>query len=314
MRRDLPPLTALIAFEAAARHLNFTRAASELNVTQPAISHQIHTLETDLGARLFDRNGRRVSLTEIGQTYFNVVSGSLGEIADVTRSIRHIEDSGLVTIAASPGLSAFWLLPRLEMLREEKTDLRVRIVTIDADRDLSLDAVDFAIHFGPGTWPSARCWRMMYEEVTPVCAPGYRNGTAADWTPEAIWADALIQGDEAEPEWFTWDDWRLRWCPETEGAGPRQAVANYSVVLMQAIAGRGIALGWKPMLDDLLAAGTLIKAGDFPLTSDRGYFIIEALGRPIRDEVKFLREWLLGQVGALSPVAVPDMIAGLPQA
>jgi DNA-binding transcriptional LysR family regulator len=83
---------------------------------------------------------------------------------------------------------------------------------------------------------------------------------------------------------------------------------------MQAIAGRGIALGWKPMIDDLLAAGTLIKAGDFPLTSDRGYFIIEALGRPIRDEVKFLREWLLGEVGALSPVAVPDMIAGLPQA
>lgn len=298
MRRDLPPLTALIAFEAAARHLNFTHAAQELNVTQPAVSHQINTLESDLGARLFDRNGRRVALTDVGQTYFDVVSGSLGRIVDVTREIRHVEDSGTVTIAASPGLSAFWLLPRLALLREKKADLQVRIVTIDADRDMDLEAVDFAIHFGSGTWPAARCWRLMFEEVAPVCSPGYCQGRATDWTPEAIWADALIQGDEAEPEWFTWEDWRKRWCPRSE-AGPRQAVANYSVVLMQAIAGRGIALGWKPMLDDLLASGTLIRAGDFPLvTSDRGYFIIEAVGRPVRDEVRFLREWLLKEVGA----------------
>ncbi len=295
MRRDLPPLTALIAFESAARHMNFTRAAEELNVTQPAISHQIQMLETDLGVRLFERKGRQVALTSTGQEFFRSISEGLGRIADVSRSIRQATDSGTVTIATNPGVAAFWLMPRLSRFQELNPDLKVRVLTSERDRNLPLEDLDIAIRFGSGTWSNADATMLMPEVVVPVCSPGY-GGAEDRWTAERIWSDpALLHQEDDENRWFTWEDWRARWMPDGQRVEPKLIFSNYSVEILQAVSGKGIALGWIHMLADLFDAGSLLRLSDFELRSERGYFVVVPLGKPVREEVKLLRDWLFSQ-------------------
>ncbi len=296
MRRELPPLTALIAFEAAARHMNFTRAAEELNVTQPAVSHQIQMLETDLGVRLFERSGRQVILTTTGQDFFRSVTDSLGRIAEVTRSVRQATDQGTVTIATNPGVAAFWLMPRLSLFQEQNPDLKVRVLTSERDRNLPIEDLDVAIRFGVGAWQNATAELLMPEIVAPVCAPTY-GGFDKVWTPELIWSDsALLHQEDDEARWFTWEDWRRRWCPDLEPAEPQLTFSNYSVEILQAVGGKGIALGWTLMLADLLENGALHLISDFELRSERGYFVVVPSGKPVRDEVKLLCDWLMSQV------------------
>ena len=296
MRRDLPPLTALIAFESAARHMNFTRAAEELNVTQPAISHQIHMLEADLGVRLFERKGRQVALTSTGREFFRSISEELGRIADLSRSIRQAADSGSVTIATNPGVAAFWLVPRLSQFQELNPDLKVRILTSERDRDLPLEDLDIAIRFGAGAWSNADAAMLMPEVVVPVCSPGYRE-TGERWTAERIWSDpALLHQEDDENRWFNREDWRARWVPDGRGVEPKLIFSNYSVEILQAISGKGIALGWTHMLADLFDAGSLLRLDDFELRSERGYFVVLPLGKPVREEVKRLRDWLFSRL------------------
>lgn len=293
MRRELPPLTALIAFEAAARHMNFTRAAEELNVTQPAVSHQIQMLETDLGVRLFVRSGRQVILTTTGQEFFRSVTDSLGRIADVTKSVRKATDLGTVTIATNPGVAAFWLTPRLSLFQDEHPDLKVRVLTSERDRNLPIEDLDVAIRFGLGTWENTTAEMLMPEVVAPVFAPGYGD-IDRDWTPELIWSDpALLHQEDDESRWFTWEDWRVRWCPDKPTSEPRVTFSNYSVAILQAISGKGIALGWTQMLADLLESDTLRLVSDFELTSHRGYFVVVPRGKPVREEVRTLCDWLI---------------------
>ncbi len=301
MRRSLPPLTALIAFEAAARHMNFTRAAEELNVTQPAVSHQIQMLEADLGVRLFSRNGRHVALTTTGQDYFRAVSDCLSRVAEVTKAIRNVVDHGSVTIATNPGVAAFWLMPRINEFQALYPELKVRVLTSERDRNLPLEDLDIAIRFGDGKWPNATADMFMPEDVVPVCAPGY-GGPDVVWTKQRIWEDpALLHQEDEEERWFTWEDWRKQWLPDAEPATEKLSFSNYSVEVLQAVAGKGLALGWTHMLADYLESGTLVAAGDFHLSSDRGYYVIMPKGRPIRDEVKALRRWLFEQFGRTAP-------------
>ncbi len=301
MRRSLPPLTALIAFEAAARHMNFTRAAEELNVTQPAVSHQIQMLEADLSVRLFSRNGRHVALTATGQDYFRAVSDCLSRVAEVTKAIRNAVDHGSVTIATNPGVAAFWLMPRINEFQSLYPDLKVRVLTSERDRNLPLEDLDIAIRFGDGTWPNATADMFMPEEVVPVCAPGYW-GNGVEWTEQRIWEDpALLHQEDDEDRWFTWEDWRKQWLPAAEPVAEKLVFSNYSVEILQAVAGKGIALGWTHMLSDYLASGTLVAVGDFKLMSNRGYHVIVPMGRPVREEVKALRKWLFEQMGKSTP-------------
>lgn len=302
MRRDLPPLTALIAFEAAARNMNFTRAAEELNVTQPAVSHQIQMLEADLGVKLFKRSGRQISLTETGQIYSRTVMEALSRIADSTLAIRSATDQGAVTIATNPGVAAFWLMPRLETFQSLHPELQVRVLTSERDRNLPLKDLDIAIRFGSGSWEDAVSEILMPEEVIPVCSPSYGEGVE-EWTPARIWNDQRrLHQEDDEARWYTWEDWRQVWVPDQPPGTPRIVFSNYSVKIMQVVGGRGIGLGWTHMLRDLLDSGALVPAGNFPISSERGYFVVVPSGKPVRPEVGALRDWLFEQV----PPAIRD--------
>jgi LysR family glycine cleavage system transcriptional activator len=155
MARKLPPLNALRAFEAAARHLSFTRAADELFVTQAAVSHQVKTLEEHLGIKLFRRLNRALMLTDEGQKYFPDVRDALDQLAQATKSLHKSDTSGVMTLSVMPSFASLWLVPRLQNFTTAYPDIDLRISADDKIVDFNQDDVECAIRYGLGKWPNS---------------------------------------------------------------------------------------------------------------------------------------------------------------
>lgn len=276
--RDLPPLKAVRAFEACYRLGSFTRAARELNVKQPAVSHQIRALEADLGTRLFRKQASGVVPTEAANELYPTVSAALGELARAGARLRDRREDRPITLATYPGIASYWVLPRLARLRAASPEQGVRLVTAELDSEIPLDEVDCAILFGDGAWPGVSAELLFRETVVPVCAPalGARLGAV---TPEALLRDGpLIHLEDPEKRWFTWDDWRDRFAPGAERIDRGALLTNHGIAIHQAIQGLGVALGWTGMIADLLTSGVLVTLLDRPLTSDRGYYLVSRGG------------------------------------
>ena len=167
----LPPLNAVRAFEAAARHLSVTRAADELHVTQAAVSHQIKGLEEWFGVALFRRSGRGIRLTEAGQDFFATARDALADLAAAARRIQAGEDSGVLTVSTTDSFASTWLVPRLRRFREAEPDVEVRLATSDRLIELAQEDVDVCIRFGNGDWPGNHVEELFDEIVFPVCSP-----------------------------------------------------------------------------------------------------------------------------------------------
>jgi len=165
MLRDLPPLKSLRVFEACMRLGSFSRAAKELNVGQPAISHQIHALERDLGTKLFERRGGRVVPTTNALTYCRVIAGALADMAQASVNLRRSARSPGLRLATYPGIAMFWLMPRLARLRKEHPSLTLRVTTVERDQDIPFEDIDCAILFGGGAWPGYESHRLIKEAV-----------------------------------------------------------------------------------------------------------------------------------------------------
>lgn len=276
--RDLPPLKALRAFDACVRLGSFTRAAAELNVGQPAISHQIQMLERDLGLTLFERRGAQALPTDRALAYHHAIGGALAEIARASAGLRRAARPAGLTLATYPGIAMFWLMPRLERLRLARPGPALRVITAERDRDMELDAVDCAILFGEGHWPGRESRLLMREEVVPVAAPALA-ARLRGWSRAEILRQApLIHLEDADRRWFGWPDWQAQRAP---GAGPVAAgvqVTNHAIAIHQTLMGQGVSLGWRGVIDDLLANGLLAALDDAPLRSERGYHLVAAPG------------------------------------
>src|SRR4029077_21057788 len=176
MPRNLPPLETFRFFEAAARHLNFTRAAEELHVTQGAVSQRIKRLEKDLETPLFRRRGRGMLLTDEGRRLLERVQAAIGEITEGVEAIRPNDTGSLLTISTPPCLAAYWLLPRLADFNEHHTDIQVNIRATLSLTDFARDGVDMDVRFGPGTWAGLISIKLRAENLVPVCSPALRGG------------------------------------------------------------------------------------------------------------------------------------------
>src|SRR3954471_7049645 len=195
MGRRLPPLNAIRAFEAAARHLSFTRAAEELNVTQAAISHQLKGLEDVLGLPLFRRMNRSLMLTEAGQSYLPPLRDALDQIADATAKLKASDSGGTLDISTLASFAAKWLVPRLPRFQERHPQIDVRLSTSSHMVDFTQQEVDVAIRFGRGGWPGVRAERLLTEDVFPVCAPCLLAGGKSLKTPEDLANFPLLHED-----------------------------------------------------------------------------------------------------------------------
>ncbi len=279
--RHLPPLRAIRAFEACYRLGSFTRAAAELNVGQPAISHQIRLLEADLGAALFEKRGPVSRPTAIADEFYGSVALSLSGLAETSRRIRRRGSPDMLTIATYPGIATFWVLPRLSAHRAEVGEgapLSCRVVTAERDADIDLAEVDAAILFGDGTWPGFESRLLLPERVVPVASPGLARQLRAKNAGDLLRDGPLIHLEDPEQRWFTWRDWQKRFAPKAKSIDQSLVVTNHGVAIYQALQGAGVALGWQGVIADLLASGVLVSHHDEVLESPRGYHLVSRPG------------------------------------
>ncbi len=289
MARRLPPLNALRAFEAAARHLSFTRAAGELNVTQAAVSHQIKGLEERLGVLLFRRLNRTLRLTDEGQVLLPAVGEALDLIAEAVERLEDRESAGVLTVSTLDSFAATWLVPRLGRFRTRHPEIDVRITTADHPVDFAREDIHMAIRYGRGEWAGLDIVRLMNEELFPVCSPSLLGEGTPLRRPSDLCHFTLLH-----------DDLRVTWRMWLMAAGADQVdpdrgpTFNHSHLVMQAaIAGAGVALGRSVLVADELASGRLVKPFEFSLPAEYAYYVVCPEATAGRPKIQAFREWLL---------------------
>jgi LysR family glycine cleavage system transcriptional activator len=204
MAVPLPSLNGLRAFEAAARHLSFTRAAAELNVTQTAISHQIRRLEEQLGMRLFVRKNRALMLTREAQAYLPSVRAAFEDLRQATERLKQRDRAGLLTVSTTPSLAAKWLVTRVAQFQEAHSGIEVRISASTHLVDFRREEVDMAIRYGHGNWPGLRADWLMTEDIFPVCSPALLTGDKPLRRPEDLAQHTLLHATASREDWQLW--------------------------------------------------------------------------------------------------------------
>ncbi len=291
MSRRLPPLNALRAFEAAARHLSFTRAAAELHVTQTAISHQIKALEERLGVRLFRRLPRGLLLTEAAQRLLPPVRDAFDQIAAATERLAAGGASATLTVSVLPSFAAKWLVPRLGRLRAAHPDLDLRISASSELVDFARDDVDVGIRMGSGVYPGLRVERLFGEALVPVCSPLLREGPHPLLRPEDL-AHHVLLHDEDYAGWELW----LRLAGVPGVLARRGPVFTDSGMVVQAAAeGQGVALARRVLAAGDLAAGRLVQPFDVSIPHDLAYYLVCPEATAEQPKIAAFRSWLLAE-------------------
>jgi LysR family glycine cleavage system transcriptional activator len=290
MTARLPSLNGLRAFEAAARHLSFTRAASELNVTQTAISHQIKRLEEELGVRLFVRQNRALELTAEARDYLPGIRAAFNDLRLATDRLKQKGNDNVLTVSTIASFAAKWLLPRLGKFQEQHPGIDVHITTSTGLVDFTRDNVDAAIRYGRGHWPGLRSAWLMADEMFPVCSPELLNGKRPLRQPEDIRNHTLLHTSSFD------DDWR-QWL--TAAGLPLDMLAQRGVsfdmifmTVQAAIDGSGIAMGRTSYVRDDIAKGRLVVPFDIALPADAGFYLVSPEGGIERPKLRAFREWL----------------------
>ena len=292
MTARLPSLNGLRAFEAAARHLSFTRAASELNVTQTAISHQIRRLEQELGVRLFVRQNRALELTAEARDYLPGIRAAFNDLRLATDRLLRRDDDHVLTISTLASLAAKWLLPRLATFQEAHPGIDVRITTSTALVDFRTGDVDAAIRYGRGHWPGLRADWLMADELFPVCSPALLTGDKPLRCPEDLANQTLLHTSGGYD-----DDWRL-WLTAaglpTNISKPHGVTFDLILMVVQAaIDGIGVAIGRTSYVQDDIAKGRLVVPFKIALPADAGFYLVSPEGRADTPKLAAFREWIV---------------------
>jgi len=295
MTSRLPSLNGLRAFEAAARHLSFTQAASELNVTQTAISHQIRRLEEELGLRLFIRKNRALALTPQARDYLPGIRAAFNDLRLATDRLLRKDDDNVLTISTLASLAAKWLLPRLSAFQEANGGIDVRITTSTSLVDFRRDDVDAAIRYGRGHWSGLRADWLTADELFPVCSPALLEGNRPLRCPEDLVHHTLLHSSGGYD-----DDWRL-WL--TAAGLPsdisRQPGLSFDLILMTvqaAIDGLGVAMGRTSYVEGDIAKGRLVVPFKIALPADAGFYLVSPQARAESAKLSAFRKWLLASV------------------
>ncbi len=287
MARRLPPLNALRAFEAAGRHLSFTRAAEELHVTQAAVSHQVKALEEHLGVRLFRRLTRRLLLTEAGQTLLPVMQEALDRIARTVEELCTGEGAGSLTVKLTPYFASKWLAPRLSRFWQQHPGVDLQLYTSLHPVDFGREEVDAAVRWGAGDWPDVEAELLFCTPLAPVCSPGLANGPRPLRRPADLRRHSLLHDDEYE----AWTRW-LATAGLRDVEARRGSIMDDTHVLMRAaMDGQGVAVASLPLIAPELAAGQLVQPFELTITGF-GYYLVYPPGALTRPRVRLFRDWL----------------------
>ncbi len=286
----LPSLNGLRAFEAAARHLSFTDAAAELNVTQTAISHQIRRLEEELGVRLFVRQNRALALTAEARDYLPGIRAAFNDLRLATDRLLRKDNEHVLTVSTLASFAAKWLLPRLSSFQEQHPDIDVRITTSTALVDFRNGDVDAAIRYGRGHWPGLRADWLMSDELFPVCSPALLKGDRPLKCPQDLAQHTLLHTSGGYD-----DDWRL-WL--TAAGLPtdisEQRGLTFDLIFMTvqaAIDGIGVAMGRTTYVEGDITKGRLVVPFRIALPVDAGFYLVSPEARADTRKLAAFRRW-----------------------
>jgi LysR family glycine cleavage system transcriptional activator len=292
MTARLPSLNGLRAFEAAARHLSFTNAASELNVTQTAISHQIKRLEQELGIRLFVRQNRALALTPEAREYLPGVRAAFNDLRLATDRLLRKDNDHVLTVTTLASLAAKWLLPRLSAFQEAHPGIDVHITTSTSLVDFKSGDVDAAIRYGRGQWPGLRADWLMADQLFPVCSPALLTGNHPLRCPEDLKDHVMLHTSNVNS-----DDWRL-WLtaaglPTNLSTHPGVTFDLIFMTVQAAIDGIGVAMGRTSYVEADIAKGRLVVPFKITLPADAGFYLVYPEATADTPKLAAFRQWLL---------------------
>ena len=292
-RNVLPSLDLLAGFEAAARHLSFTKAGEELFITQSAVSRQIKELEDQLGVSLFHRRHRALQLTEAGQQFYAAAAQVLTTMRTATSRLRAQGGKRPLAVTTTASFAALWLIPRLAGFRRRHPDVDVRITADTRVQDLERDGLDLAIRHGSAALAGPDAVRLFGERVFPVCSPKLLKKNPLR-EPADLKNHTLLQYDDPEVRhpWLHWKTWlEIARIPDLRPAGTL-SFSGYEQIIPAAVAGHGVALGRSPLVKDLLVSKELVAPFKSSADPARAYYAIVSKNAAGRPEVADFVEWL----------------------
>ena len=294
MRPRLPPLNALKAFEAAARHESFTRAAEELCVTQGAVSHQVKALEAELAIKLFNRERQRLNITEAGRDYLVIIRDALDRIAVGTERLLERQNAGVLTVSTSPDFAAKWLVHRLGHFAGAHSGIDLRVSATLHHVDFAREEVDMAVRHGDGNWPGLDTVRLCSEQLFAVCSPKLLFGRRRLSKPADFLKFPLIHLD-SRTDWKNW----LQEAGIGDAAVTHGPVLNRaSMVIDAAINGQGVALARTTLAAWDLINGRLVRPFPHSLPLSRTYWIICPKVTAALPKIVTFRGWLLAEAAS----------------
>ena len=299
MLEQFPGLRSLRAFNAAARHLSFTKAADEMGVTPAAISHQIKELEDQIGVALFTRTSRSMVLTREGDILSTAAAESLETLARAVKRIKRLENRKVLKVSASPSIAAKWLVPRLDRFLDQAPGAEVRVDVSTTALDFERDDVDIAIRFGQGRYPGLKSDLLFMDKIFPVCSPRIITKEKPLAQPKDLLRHTLIHLDY-EAQGIFWPNWKMWMLAAgiTDFDDKRGLhFGQTSLTVQAAIDGHGVALGDSNLVADDLASGRLVKPFELSLRapSQFAYHVVSPLDTSQNPLVEAFRQWALSE-------------------
>ena len=288
--RKLPPFAAIRAFEAAARHGSFKRAAAELHLSPTAISHQVSQLEQLTGRALFVRKIRRVEPTEAARELLRALSPALDAMADAFAALAAADRRRAVTIGAGAIFASRWLAPRLATLWRRHPDVDLRVHHSPLPVHTRLADVDLAVAWGDGRWPGMTVTPLLRIDVTPVLAQACLTGGRTPTTPTQLLSLPLLHHRDHEG----WQQWLAAAGTRPRGALTGVVFEDANVLLQAVLAGQGVGLGILPFIGEELASGRLLRPFELAVDPGAAYYLVHRPGALDKPAVRAVHEWLLG--------------------
>lgn len=295
-RSLLPAVRAIVVFEAAGRHGSFTAAGRELGMSQAAVSYAMQALEARLGVALFRRRHRRVELTAAGERFLADVALGLGHIRKSAEMVSGLSGRMHVTLSVSAAFATLWMAPRLARARAALPGVDLRLHASDRDLDIVAEGFPLGVRGGdPAFWPDYQTAPLAREEIIAIAAPAWLERHGPILQPADLPSRALIHLEEPHRPAASWEDWlRSAGAPGRPFVGGFRA-NDYVTVVQAALDGEGVALGWRHLVDGLLAAGRLVQVTAHRLDTGQSFHVVWPRAHPLSENAERVRDWLLSE-------------------
>ena len=301
MRKAIPSLNALRAFEAAARHLSYQKAAEELNVTPAAVKQLVSKLENSLDARLLVRNGRKLELSDAGRRGRPELQAGMENLARSVEKMRQEIEHRQLIVTVETSFATTWLVPKLDQFRKAHPQISVLIDSNQQIVDLQSGEADVAIRYGVDTPSNHFTHRLFDDRIFPACSPALAKGPPAIRKLSDLRNSTLIHWDlsampwaETTRNWFSWESWSRHMEANLINSGHGLYFSDYGQAVQAAIAGQGVILASWPILKEPLDAGCLVSPFEENLSTAIGYDVVTTQQARQRKEVKAFVDWVIG--------------------